>query len=55
MILMNILNNAKQLFKNIGLQSLRKKAGRGVETLYAILKQSLDTPYLQGNVLVGFI
>ena len=36
----SMLNNAKKLFKNIGLKALRKKTGWGNETLALILKQN---------------
>ena len=39
-ITVNMLNNAKKLFKNVGLKALRKKAGWGNETLALILKQN---------------
>ncbi len=39
-IVVNMLSNAKKLFKNIGLKALRKKAGWGNETLGQILKQN---------------
>lgn len=39
-VVVNMLNNAKKYFKNIGLKALRKKAGWGNETLEFILKQS---------------
>jgi predicted transposase YbfD/YdcC len=39
-ITLNMLNNAKKSFKNIGLKALRKKAGWGNDTLALILKQS---------------
>ena len=39
-ITVNMLNNAKKLFKNLGLKALRKKAGWGNETLALILKQN---------------
>ena len=39
-IVVNMLNNAKKSFKNIGLKALRKKAGWGNETLQFILKQN---------------
>jgi predicted transposase YbfD/YdcC len=38
-ITLNMLNNAKKSFKNIGLKALRKKAGWGNETLNSILKK----------------
>lgn len=40
-ITLNMLNNSKKTFKNVGLKSLRKKAGWGNETLEFILKQNL--------------
>ena len=39
-ITLNMLNNAKKSFKNVGLKALRKKAGWGNETLALILNQS---------------
>ena len=39
-ITVNMLNNAKKLFNNLGLKALRKKAGWGNETLALILKQN---------------
>jgi predicted transposase YbfD/YdcC len=39
-IVMNMLNNAKQQFKGVGLKGLRKKAGWGNDTLRAILNQN---------------
>jgi hypothetical protein len=39
-IVVNILNNARKFFKNIGLKALRKKAGWGNETLKLILDQN---------------
>ncbi|MDR3492380.1 MAG: ISAs1 family transposase [Gammaproteobacteria bacterium] len=39
-IVVNMLSNAKKLFKNIGLKALRKKASWGNETLGQILKQN---------------
>jgi hypothetical protein len=36
----NMLNNAKKCFKNIGVKALRKKAGWGDTTLELILKQN---------------
>lgn len=39
-ITLNMLNNAKKSFKNVGLKALRKKAGWGNETLALILKQN---------------
>ena len=36
----NMLNNSKKSFKNVGLKALRKKAGWGNETLEFILKQN---------------
>lgn len=40
-ITLNMLNNSKKTFKNVGLKALRKKAGWGNETLEFILKQNL--------------
>ena len=39
-IVVNMLNNARKFFKNIGLKALRKKAGWGNETLKLILDQN---------------
>jgi hypothetical protein len=39
-VVINMLNNAKKSFKNVGLKALRKKAGWGNETLEFILRQS---------------
>lgn len=39
-ITMNMLNNAKKLFKNIGLKALRKKAGWDNKTIDVIFRQS---------------
>ena len=39
-ITLNMLNNSKSSFKNVGLKALRKKAGWGNETLEFILKQN---------------
>ena len=39
-ITLNMLNNSKTSFKNVGLKALRKKAGWGNETLEFILKQN---------------
>src|SRR3990167_4899302 len=39
-IVVNMLNNAKSYFKNIGLKALRKKAGWGNKTLEFILRQN---------------
>ncbi len=39
-ITLNMLNNAKKSFKNVGLKALRKKAGWGNETLAFILNHS---------------
>jgi len=39
-ITLNMLNNSKKSFKNVGLKALRKKAGWGNETLEFILKQN---------------
>jgi len=39
-VTINMLNNAKKLFKNIGLKSLRKKAGWDSDTISSILEQS---------------
>ena len=39
-ITLNMLNNAKRLFKNVGLKALRKKAGWRNETLGLILSQN---------------
>ena len=40
-ITLNMLNNSKKTFKNVGLKALRKKAGWGNKTLEFILKQNL--------------
>lgn len=39
-ITLNMLNNSKKSFKNVGLKALRKKAGWGNETLEFILRQN---------------
>lgn len=39
-ITLNMLNNAKKLFKNVALKALRKKAGWGNDTLSLILTQN---------------
>jgi len=39
-ITVNMLNHAKESFKNVGLKALRKKAGWGNDTLALILRQS---------------
>ena len=39
-LVVNMLNNAKSSFKNIGLKALRKKAGWGNKTLEFILRQN---------------
>lgn len=39
-VTINMLNNAKKLFKNVGLKGLRKKAGWDNDTISSILDQS---------------
>ena len=39
-ITLNMLNNTKKQYKNVGLKALRKKAGWGNETLSSIIKQN---------------
>ena len=39
-VTLNMLNNTKKQYKNVGLKALRKKAGWGNETLSSILKQN---------------
>lgn len=39
-ITINMLNNTKKLFKNMGLKALRKKAGWDNETMGLIFRQA---------------
>ena len=39
-IALNMLNNAKNQYKNVGIKALRKKAGWGKKTLRSILSQA---------------
>jgi len=41
-IVLNMLQNAKKLFKGVGIKPLRKKAGWGNSTLELILKQNFN-------------